>query len=64
MQEPERDLEGKTLEAEVSVHESLMDNINTAAALDALLKLVAATNKYMKQREADHAAGGGLLSTA
>ena len=50
------ELEQKIDEAREAVHESLLDNINTAGALDALAKLVAATNKYTKQREADRAA--------
>lgn len=50
------------------VHASLLDNINTGGAVEALLELVAATNKYMKLREEATAAGstgdctGGLPS--
>lgn len=43
-------------EARHSVHECLLDNLNTAGAIEALLKLIVATNKYMKQREIDQAA--------
>ena len=48
---PDQELAAGVNTAADRVHSSLLDNINTGAALDALLDLVAATNKYMKQRE-------------
>ena len=51
-------------EARASVHASLLDNLNTGGAIEALLELVSASNKYMKQREAEKAAsssGAALL---
>lgn len=49
----EEELDQRIDEAKESVHECLTDNLNTSGAIEALLKLVAATNKYMKQREVD-----------
>ena len=53
-----------TEEARASVHASLLDNLNTGGAIEALLELVSVTNKYMKQREAEKAASssGAVLS--
>lgn len=39
-------------EAQVRVHEALLDNINTQGALDALAALVKATNQYLSRKEA------------
>ena len=49
------ELEKKVEEARINVHECLLDNLNTAGAVDTLLKLIAAANRYMKQREVDQA---------
>ena len=37
--------------AQQRVHEALLDNLNSKAALDALLDLVKDTNKYLKERQ-------------
>lgn len=37
--------------AQGRVHEALLDNLNTKAALDALLDLVKDTNKYLADRQ-------------
>lgn len=37
--------------AAADVHKCLLDNVNTGGALEALLVLVAATNRYLKQKE-------------
>lgn len=50
-QDHEEELEQRINEAKQSVHECLLDNINTAGAIEALVKLVNATNKYIKHRE-------------
>lgn len=43
---------GKHIQAaQQRVHESLLDNLNSKAALDALLDLVKDTNKYLADRQ-------------
>eukprot|EP00879_Flechtneria_rotunda_P016738 GHRR01017519.1.p1 GENE.GHRR01017519.1~~GHRR01017519.1.p1 ORF type:complete len:787 (+),score=316.08 GHRR01017519.1:800-3160(+) len=55
-------LSGAVQEAQTKVHECLLDNINTAGALDALAGLIKATNLYLarKQEHATAAGGSGL----
>ncbi|KAF6262603.1 tRNA synthetases class I (C) catalytic domain-containing protein [Scenedesmus sp. NREL 46B-D3] len=62
--EEELALSAAVQEAQVKVHEALMDNINTAGALDALSGLIKATNLYLagKQRAAAAAADGVCAS--
>ncbi len=50
-QDAEEELEARIDEAKQSVHECLLDNLNTAGAIEALVKLVNAANKYIKHRE-------------
>jgi hypothetical protein len=45
------DLHKAILDAQVKVHESFTDNLNTAGALDALAALVKATNLYLASRQ-------------
>ena len=52
----DKDLAEAVQAAAEQVHRSLLDNINTGAAVEALLELVALTNKYIKQREESSAA--------
>ena len=47
----EASLARQTQAAQVRVHEALLDNLNTKAALDALLDLVKDTNKYLAERQ-------------
>lgn len=49
-------------EAQVKVHEALLDNINTGAALDALSGLIKATNQYLAAKQA--AAGSSEAAAA
>lgn len=56
----EADLEAKIEETRNVVDDSFRNNIDTATAVDALLKLTAATHKYMTQRDADRANSGDI----
>ena len=47
----EADLAKRIQAAQQRVHESLLDNLNSKAALDALLELVKDTNKYLADRQ-------------
>ena len=60
----DKDLAGAVQTTSEQVHKSLLDNINTGAAMEALLELVAATNKFIKQKEESNAASseGALTS--
>ncbi|WIA42642.1 hypothetical protein OEZ86_008612 [Tetradesmus obliquus] len=62
--EDEMALSAALQEAQVKVHEALTDNINTAAALEALSGLIKATNLYLagKQAAAAAAADGSSVS--
>jgi cysteinyl-tRNA synthetase len=62
MQEDELALSAAVQEAQVKVHEALIDNINTAAALDALSGLIKATNLYLAGKQAAAAADGACES--
>ena len=57
----DKDLARAVQTAAEQVHKSLLDNINTGAAVEALLELVAFTNKYIKQREESAANHAGSL---
>ena len=46
----ERSLAKQIQQAQQRVHEALLDNLNSKAALDALLDLVKDTNKYLLDR--------------
>ena len=59
----DKDLAAAVQTAAEQVHRSLLDNINTGAAVEALLELVAVTNKYIKQREEIAANAAGNLET-
>uniref|UniRef100_A0A383W906 cysteine--tRNA ligase n=1 Tax=Tetradesmus obliquus TaxID=3088 RepID=A0A383W906_TETOB len=54
--EDEMALSAALQEAQVKVHEALTDNINTAAALEALSGLIKATNLYLAGKQAAAAA--------
>ena len=56
LDDSDRDLAEAITRTAEQVHRSLLDNINTGTAMDALLDLVAATNRYLKQREESTAA--------
>ncbi|KAK9817180.1 hypothetical protein WJX72_010713 [[Myrmecia] bisecta] len=56
-QEEERELNARIGETQGRVHVSLLDNLNTREALDALCQLIKEANKYMTKRQGD-AAGG------
>eukprot|EP00878_Enallax_costatus_P002111 GHUV01002279.1.p1 GENE.GHUV01002279.1~~GHUV01002279.1.p1 ORF type:complete len:785 (+),score=272.34 GHUV01002279.1:146-2500(+) len=59
----ELSLSAAILECQTKVHESLLDNINTAGALDALAGLIKATNLYLaKKQETAAAAANGTTS--
>ena len=47
----EADLAKRIHAAQQRVHEALLDNLNSKAALDALLDLVKDTNKYLADRQ-------------
>lgn len=47
----EADLAKRIQAAQQRVHEALLDNLNSKAALDALLDLVKDTNKYLADRQ-------------
>lgn len=47
----ERGLAKNIQQAQQRVHEALLDNLNSKAALDALLDLVKDTNKYLADRQ-------------
>ena len=57
----DKDLAAAVGTAAEQVHRSLLDNINTGAAVEALLELVAITNKYIKQREESSATNTGSI---
>jgi cysteinyl-tRNA synthetase len=63
MQEDELALSAAVQEAQVKVHEALIDNINTAAALDALSGLIKATNLYLAGKQAAAAAADGACES-
>jgi cysteinyl-tRNA synthetase len=56
LQEDELALSAAVQEAQVKVHEALIDNINTVGALDALSGLIKATNVYLAGKQAAAAA--------
>lgn len=47
----ERSLAKHIQHAQQRVHEALLDNLNSKAALDALLDLIKDTNKYLADRQ-------------
>ena len=47
----EADLAKRIHAAQQRVHEALLDNLNSKAALDALLDLIKDTNKYLADRQ-------------
>ena len=47
----ERQLAKHIQQAQQRVHEALLDNLNSRAALEVLLDLVKDTNKYLKDRQ-------------
>ena len=49
----ERSLAKQIQQAQQRVHEALLDNLNSKAALDALLDLVKDTNKYLSDRRSN-----------
>ncbi len=49
----ERGLAKNIQQAQQRVHEALLDNLNSKAALDALLDLVKDTNKYLADRQSN-----------
>jgi cysteinyl-tRNA synthetase len=51
-------------EGQAKVHEALLDNINTAAALDALSGLIKATNQYLATKQAAAATANGSHEAA
>lgn len=51
LQDLDRDLRDRIEEAETAVDESFRNNIDTASALEALVKLITATNDFMTQQE-------------
>ena len=59
----EADLGKRIQAAQQRVHESLLDNLNSKAALDALLDLVKDTNKYLADRQ-HHTQGLLILVSA
>ena len=59
----EAELAKRIQAAQQRVHDSLLDNLNSKAALDALLDLVKDTNKYLADRQ-HHAQGRSTLSRA
>jgi cysteinyl-tRNA synthetase len=63
-QEDEVSLSNSIQEAQAKVHEALLDNINTGAALDALGALIKATNTYLATKQAAAAAAGGAGDAA
>lgn len=58
LQEDEFVLSQAIQEGQAKVHEALLDNINTAAALDALSGLIKATNQYLATKQAAATANG------
>lgn len=56
----EAELAKRIQAAQQRVHDSLLDNLNSKAALDALLDLVKDTNKYLADRQ-HHAQGLSTL---
>jgi hypothetical protein len=52
LQDEEFTLAQAIQEAQSKVHEALLDNINTGAALDALSSLIKATNQYLATKQA------------
>lgn len=63
-QEDEVSLSNSIQEAQAKVHEALLDNINTGAALDALGSLIKATNQYLATKQAAAAAAGDAAAAA
>lgn len=51
-------------QAQADVHAALLDNINTAAALDGLTALIKATNQYLAGKQAAAAAVGAPAAAA
>lgn len=51
-------------QAQQEVHETLLDNINTAAALDALSSLIKATNQYLAAKQAAATANASSQAAA
>jgi cysteinyl-tRNA synthetase len=62
-QDDEVSLSNSIQESQAKVHEALLDNINTGAALDALGSLIKATNQYLATKHSA-AAGGDAAAAA
>ncbi len=61
LQSDEQHLSAKLTATQTAVHTALSDNVNTAAALDALADLIKATNVYLAHKQVGAGAPGGGL---